>query len=50
MLGLLNTAVEEGAAGPDPDVGSICQLLKVISLASHFFLSSALFFFAFKCN
>lgn len=51
MLGVLNTAVEKVAAGPDPDMGSICELLRVISLASLFFSSPPpLLFFVFKYN
>lgn len=45
MLGVLNRAVEERAAGPDPDVGFICELLKVISPASLFFFLLCSFLF-----
>lgn len=45
MLGVLNRALEEGATRPDPDMGFMCELLKVISPESLFFLFSPLFFF-----
>lgn len=53
MLGVLNRTVKKGAAGPDSDMGLICELLRVICPASLLFIFlffSPLLFFVFKCN